>query len=160
MLGEGKCRFLRNVVFKSCSKNWLCEPTRHWNDMYTRCRTSSLVMKAVCANKRRKISTVRRAVAYPTGNETSQAQGQGLHTDAIRKENEARSCRVEVDSAYDQQLHRHHPDHTNPRGRAWRDDHPENIQAVHWWCNGERGSSGVDLWRVRHTSLAPWPDRY
>ena len=34
-------------------------------------------------------------------------------------------------------------DHINPRGMggAWRDDHPENIQAVHWWCNGEKGSS-------------------
>jgi hypothetical protein len=37
------------------------------------------------------------------------------------------------------------PDHMNPRGMggAWRDDHPENIQAVHWWCNGEEGSSRV-----------------
>jgi hypothetical protein len=25
-------------------------------------------------------------------------------------------------------------------GGAWRDDHPDNIQAVHWWCNGEKGS--------------------
>ena len=35
------------------------------------------------------------------------------------------------------------PDHISPRGMggAWRDDHPENIQAVHWWCNGEKGSS-------------------
>lgn len=35
------------------------------------------------------------------------------------------------------------PDHINPRGMggAWRDDHPDNIQAVHWWCNGEKGSS-------------------
>jgi hypothetical protein len=34
-------------------------------------------------------------------------------------------------------------DHINPRGMGgeWRDDHPENIQAVHWWCNGEKGSS-------------------
>ena len=33
------------------------------------------------------------------------------------------------------------PDHINPRGMggAWRDDHPENIQAVHWWCNEKRG---------------------
>jgi hypothetical protein len=33
------------------------------------------------------------------------------------------------------------PDHINPRGigRAWRDDHPDNIQAAHWWCNGETG---------------------
>lgn len=35
------------------------------------------------------------------------------------------------------------PDHIDPRGMggAWRDDHPENIQAVHWWCNGAKGSS-------------------
>jgi hypothetical protein len=35
------------------------------------------------------------------------------------------------------------PDHISPRGMggAWRDDHPHNIQAVHWWCNGEKGSS-------------------
>ena len=35
------------------------------------------------------------------------------------------------------------PDHINPRGMggAWRDDHPDNIQVVHWWCNGEKGSS-------------------
>ena len=35
------------------------------------------------------------------------------------------------------------PDHVNPRGMsgAWRDDHPEDIQAVHWWCNGEKASS-------------------
>ena len=35
------------------------------------------------------------------------------------------------------------PDHIHPRGMggAWRDDHPDNIQAVHWWCNGEKGSS-------------------
>jgi len=30
------------------------------------------------------------------------------------------------------------PYHLHPRhmGGAWRDDHPQNIQAVHWWCNG------------------------
>jgi hypothetical protein len=35
------------------------------------------------------------------------------------------------------------PDHINPRGMggAWRDDQPENIQAVHWWCNGEKRST-------------------
>ncbi|HTD56479.1 MAG TPA: HNH endonuclease signature motif containing protein, partial [Silvibacterium sp.] len=35
------------------------------------------------------------------------------------------------------------PDHFHPRGLggAWRDDHPDNIQAVHWWCNGAKGSS-------------------
>lgn len=31
------------------------------------------------------------------------------------------------------------PDHKNPKGMggAWRDDHPDNIQAAHWWCNEE-----------------------
>jgi hypothetical protein len=35
------------------------------------------------------------------------------------------------------------PDHINPKGMggSWRDDHPDNIQAVHWMCNGEKGSS-------------------
>jgi hypothetical protein len=35
------------------------------------------------------------------------------------------------------------PDHINPKGMggSWRDDHPDNIQAVHWLCNGEKGSS-------------------
>lgn len=35
------------------------------------------------------------------------------------------------------------PDHISPRGMggAWRDDHPDNILAVHWWCNGEKGSN-------------------
>lgn len=35
------------------------------------------------------------------------------------------------------------PDHLNPKGMggAWRDDHPENIQAVHWWCSDEKGST-------------------
>src|ERR1700688_2673954 len=34
------------------------------------------------------------------------------------------------------------PDHKNPKGMggAWRDDHPDNIQASHLWCNGEKGS--------------------
>ena len=34
------------------------------------------------------------------------------------------------------------PDHKNPRemGGAWRDDHPDNIQVTHWWCNEEKGS--------------------
>jgi hypothetical protein len=37
------------------------------------------------------------------------------------------------------------PDHIHPRGMggASRDDHPNNIQAVHWWCNGEKGSSRI-----------------
>ena len=37
------------------------------------------------------------------------------------------------------------PDHISPKGMggAWRDDHPDNIQAVHWWCNGEKGSNRV-----------------
>jgi hypothetical protein len=35
------------------------------------------------------------------------------------------------------------PDHKNPKGMggAWRDDHPDNIQATHWWCNGGKGST-------------------
>ncbi len=30
------------------------------------------------------------------------------------------------------------PDHKDPKGMggAWRDDHPDNIQATHWWCTG------------------------
>jgi hypothetical protein len=34
------------------------------------------------------------------------------------------------------------PDHRNPKGMggAWRDDHPDNIQVTHWWCNEEKGS--------------------
>jgi hypothetical protein len=38
------------------------------------------------------------------------------------------------------------PDHENPKGMGgvWRDDHPDNIQAVHWRCNSEKGSSRVD----------------
>jgi len=32
-------------------------------------------------------------------------------------------------------------DHENPKGMggAWRDDHPSNVRAVHWWCNSEKG---------------------
>jgi hypothetical protein len=39
------------------------------------------------------------------------------------------------------------PDHhRDPKGMegAWRDDHPDNIQAVHWWCNSEKGSTRVE----------------
>lgn len=38
------------------------------------------------------------------------------------------------------------PDHKNPKGMggAWRDDHSDNIQATHWWCNEEKGSTRVD----------------
>lgn len=38
------------------------------------------------------------------------------------------------------------PDHRNPKGMggAWRDDHPDNIQAVHYWCNSEKGSTRID----------------
>ena len=34
------------------------------------------------------------------------------------------------------------PDHYRPRGMggAWRDDRPENIVAVHRWCNSRKGS--------------------
>jgi hypothetical protein len=36
------------------------------------------------------------------------------------------------------------PDHIDPRGMggARRDDHPDNIQAAHFWCNGERARLG------------------
>jgi hypothetical protein len=35
------------------------------------------------------------------------------------------------------------PDYKEPKGMggAWRDDHPDNIQAAHWWCNEEKGST-------------------
>ena len=38
------------------------------------------------------------------------------------------------------------PDHKNPKGMggAWRDDHWDNVQATHWWCNGEKGSTRMD----------------
>jgi hypothetical protein len=38
------------------------------------------------------------------------------------------------------------PDHRDPKGMggAWRDDHPDNIQAVHYWCNGEKGSTRME----------------
>jgi len=38
------------------------------------------------------------------------------------------------------------PDHKRPKGMggAWRDDHPDNIQATHWWCNEEKGSTRMD----------------
>ncbi len=38
------------------------------------------------------------------------------------------------------------PDHKNPKGMggAFRDDHPSNIQATHYWCNGEKGSIRMD----------------
>jgi hypothetical protein len=38
------------------------------------------------------------------------------------------------------------PDHRNPKGMggAFRDDHPSNIQATHYWCNGEKGSIRMD----------------
>jgi hypothetical protein len=38
------------------------------------------------------------------------------------------------------------PDHMEPKGMggAWRDDHPDNIQATHWWGNEEKGSTRID----------------
>jgi hypothetical protein len=38
------------------------------------------------------------------------------------------------------------PDHKYPKGMggAWRDDHPDNIQATHSCCNEEKGSTRVD----------------
>jgi hypothetical protein len=37
-------------------------------------------------------------------------------------------------------------DHKNPKGMggALRDDSPDNIQAVHWWCNEEKGSTRME----------------
>jgi hypothetical protein len=39
------------------------------------------------------------------------------------------------------------PDHRDPKGMggAWRDDRPDNIPAVHWWCNSEKGSTRVEV---------------
>jgi hypothetical protein len=44
------------------------------------------------------------------------------------------------------------PDPINHRsmGGAWRDDHPENIQAVHWGCNGEKGRGEGEAGVVRY----------
>jgi hypothetical protein len=38
------------------------------------------------------------------------------------------------------------PDHKDLKGMggAWRDDHPNNVQATHWWCNSEKGSTRMD----------------
>jgi hypothetical protein len=38
------------------------------------------------------------------------------------------------------------PDHKNPKGMggARRADHPDNIQATHWWCNAEKGSTRMN----------------
>jgi hypothetical protein len=38
------------------------------------------------------------------------------------------------------------PDHKNPKGMggAFRDDHPDNIQVVHYWCNSEKGSMRME----------------
>ena len=37
------------------------------------------------------------------------------------------------------------PEHIEPKGMggARRDDHPDNIQAAHCWCNSEKGSTRV-----------------
>lgn len=39
------------------------------------------------------------------------------------------------------------PDHIDPRGMngAWRDDHPDNIQAAHSSCNMEKGSKRLGI---------------
>jgi len=34
---------------------------------------------------------------------------------------------------------------------AWRDDHPDNVQAVHWWCNGEKDRAQLD-WKAIHNT--------
>jgi len=37
------------------------------------------------------------------------------------------------------------PDHKQLKGMggAWRDDHADNIQATHWWCSQEKGSTRI-----------------
>ena len=37
------------------------------------------------------------------------------------------------------------PDHIKPKGMdgARADDRGENIRAVHWWCNREKGSKRI-----------------
>jgi hypothetical protein len=37
-----------------------------------------------------------------------------------------------------------HNKHPKGMGGAWRDDHPDNIQAVHRLCNSEKGSRRID----------------
>ena len=39
------------------------------------------------------------------------------------------------------------PDHIEPKGMggAWRDDHPDNVQAVHRRCNLQKGSRRLHL---------------
>jgi hypothetical protein len=39
------------------------------------------------------------------------------------------------------QRHRSRSQESQGNGRAWTDDHPDNIQATHWWCNEEKGST-------------------
>jgi hypothetical protein len=38
------------------------------------------------------------------------------------------------------------PDHKRCKGMggARRDDHPDNIQATHWWCNEEKRSTRME----------------
>jgi hypothetical protein len=44
-------------------------------------------------------------------------------------------------------------------GGVWRDDHPDNIQATHWWCNEEKGSTRTDGKRPisRLPNSSEWP---
>ena len=57
-----------------------------------------------------------------------------LNRKLVQQDSECALCRVKF-TDYNDIV----PDHINPRGMggAWRDDHPDNIQAVHWWCNGD-----------------------
>ena len=52
------------------------------------------------------------------------------------------------------------PDHIEPRGMgaARRDDHPDNIQAVHRLCNGRKGSSRTGDTKHRRPLCAPPPE--
>jgi len=54
-----------------------------------------------------------------------------------------KACEKEFSDYYDVV-----PDYKNPKGMggAGRVDHPDNIQATHWWCNEEKGSrEWIDL---------------
>jgi hypothetical protein len=75
----------------------------------------------------------------PAGTENSDLTGRCASCSTERTQNGICGICAEKFTDYSDVV----PDHISPRGMggAWRDDHPDNIQAVHWWCNGEKGSS-------------------
>jgi HNH endonuclease len=38
------------------------------------------------------------------------------------------------------------PEHKEPKGMggAWKEDHPDNIEATHWWCNEQKGATRME----------------